>query len=107
MRNIAAMDVMIWIKILVLVSYIFVGTYRMFARGENFRQVVREIYPDLYEKYFIFSFRNPYFYCPGIFQSIQELVRFPEIRKMQISYTLEYYAWIVGFVLIFIALSSF
>ena len=72
----------------------------MGSQGENFRQVMMEKYPDLYEKYFVFWIRNPYFHCPGIFPGIKELVQVREIRKMQINYTLETYAWIFGFALL-------
>jgi hypothetical protein len=100
MLNIAAIDVLDWIKILALAFYLLAGLYRMFARGENFRQIMRERYPDLYEKYFVFWIRNPYFHCPGIFPGIKELVQVREIRKIQITYLLEIYAWIFGFALL-------
>ncbi len=72
----------------------------MFALGEHFRQIMREKYPDLYEKYFVCWIRNPYFHSPGIFPGIKELVQVREIRKMQITYLLEIYAWIFGFALL-------
>ena len=100
MLNVAGVDVLDWVRILVLAFYLLVGVYRMFVRGENFRELMRENYPDLYEKYFVFWIRNPYFHCPGIFPGIKELVQVDEIRRMQIIYTLEIYTWIFGFLLL-------
>ena len=105
MLNIAAIGALDWIKILVLIIYFLAGTYRTFDRGENFRQVMKKKYPDLYEKYFVFWIRNPYFHCPGIVHGIKELVQVREIRKMQITYTLEIYAWIFGFALLWVVIS--
>lgn len=105
MLNIAVIDVLDWIEILALIFYLLAGIYRMFAREENFRQVMRERHPDLYEKYFVFWIRNPYFHCPGIVHGIRELVQVREIRKMQITYTLEIYAWIFGFALLCVVIS--
>jgi hypothetical protein len=83
-------------KVIILIIYITIAFFRLNIRGENFRNEIEVKYPELFKKYFIISLRNPYHHLPGVFNGIEELVSIPEIRRMQISYTLETYGWIVG-----------
>lgn len=96
---------MLYSAIFLSILYIIAMLVILNHKAEKIRGFVKEKYPELYQKYFLSPFQNPFFYIPVFYPGVDELTKISEIKKMQINYTIEVYLWIFGLVFLIFFLS--